>query len=1417
MKKSFALVLIVFFSTHLCGQIEVPKLTSPAPPSPNAASLGKFGETPVNLGTGIPSVSIPIYEIKSGQIAVPISLSYHAGGIKVEETASWVGLGWALDAGGVVTRVQRGLQDEGASGFKTQGYKVSQFLSTMTATEKETYIQQIENGNVDAEPDIFCYNFAGYSGKFCFGNDGQIFSIPRNNLKISYVANPDGWEIIAPDGNKYLFTESERTVSTPYSSSNGGPISDGNPTDAVSSWYLKKVTDIYSNTVDFNYDDIYYYFKTKAIETKKLLIGTSSTCEHESSSSTYYVNEVYGKRLRRITFTNGDVNFIPSIQLREDLGDFSLAKIQIKNSNTLLREFVLSTSYFTNTDNSKRLRLDAFTEVSGPAEGAKYSFEYNSTPLPGVLSNSQDYWGYYNGATNQEFVSYTYSNGTHGGADKEPNSLFTKACVLEKINYPTGGYSQFEFENNTVGSWQPPYSNESSIATLSGSNANAIDADVYFDQPFTVTTTDLEGQPTLPVRVAINEIFNNPLNALCYTYYTLQKPDGTLQHIQNNTLLDLAVGSYVIHAQISSEYAGNPNASFTININKQVLTAGYEYSKLVGGLRIKKQINQSLTNNIEEVKFFKYQKFGTNVSSGTIGNMPEYYGIITEISVYQSQGACTFNVFSSTSNYPLITTSGSSVIYANVTTEIGDNAVGGKIENSFTSNSNYPDYPNSTFPFPPNTSFEWKRALPILQTTYKKTASGFQKISEETNTYLFTDDPNHVLRKKSIGLKIGRELRYIGGSTFTWIGLQIADYPTVSEFFALQTKKTRTYNSDNPNVYVENSTTYDYSQNHFQPVQITSTNSKNQQVITYNKYSPDDITGLSSEHLNAKNDLSSRNVLSPILEQSVTINGTEKQKLRRNYKFVNAATPSGGTVSINALHTVELKKSPNASLATEVEYLDYLSNGNSVLQKNANDFNNIYLWDYNRNYPVAEVKNANENEVAYTSFEADGSGGWVLQGTAGLTTSITGKKSWLLNSQTITKGGLTPNKTYVVSYWSKNGQYNVNNSSAHQGSSYNGWVYYEHEVQNPTNNTITVTGAGYIDELRLYPRDAQMTTYCYDPLAGVTEAIDVKNNILYYEYDGFKRLYLIRDLNGKVVKKFCYNYTGQLEDCDKNPFWQPTGITRCQPCPANNSYSTNLQEHQEIDVSPQSPTYNTYRWVEDGPSQNCIVSPDWQNTATIRCKKISGINTGEQEQSQIDANPCSPTFNQSRWTIINTNCSICPKPANWQSTGNYRCAVDGNNNNTGYREHEEKDMESCSLSYNQLRWVVDGINCTICPKPQNWQSTGNVRCVKDESNNNTGYQEREERNIESCSINYNATRWVNHGYNPTACPVCNASTCTGAAFKCINGTCEQGEKVFTTNYYEEDTGYWYCVWHYEWSDGSWSQNYEQYSTSPCTM
>ena len=90
------------------------------PPSPEVSALAKFADVTISKYSGLPNVSIPIYTISLDDFELPIELVYHHGGIKVEEMAGWAGLGWALNAGGSISRTVKGLSDD----LRLQGKKV---------------------------------------------------------------------------------------------------------------------------------------------------------------------------------------------------------------------------------------------------------------------------------------------------------------------------------------------------------------------------------------------------------------------------------------------------------------------------------------------------------------------------------------------------------------------------------------------------------------------------------------------------------------------------------------------------------------------------------------------------------------------------------------------------------------------------------------------------------------------------------------------------------------------------------------------------------------------------------------------------------------------------------------------------------------------------------------------------------------------------------------------------------------------------------------------------------------------------------------------------------------------------------------------------------------------------------------------
>ena len=63
-----------------------------------------------------------------------------------------------------------------------------------------------------------------------------------------------------------------------------------------------------------------------------------------------------------------------------------------------------------------------------------------------------------------------------------------------------------------------------------------------------------------------------------------------------------------------------------------------------------------------------------------------------------------------------------------------------------------------------------------------------------------------------------------------------------------------------------------------------------------------------------------------------------------------------------------------------------------------------------------------------------------------------------------------------------------------------------------------------LNKLRIGWPDAQVYTYTYNPLYGVTSETDPRGYTIYYEYDAYGRLLFVRDKDGNVLKNYIYSY-----------------------------------------------------------------------------------------------------------------------------------------------------------------------------------------------------------------------------------------------------------------------------------------------------
>ena len=213
-------------------------------------------------------------------------------------------------------------------------------------------------------------------------------------------------------------------------------------------------------------------------------------------------------------------------------------------------------------------------------------------------------------------------------------------------------------------------------------------------------------------------------------------------------------------------------------------------------------------------------------------------------------------------------------------------------------------------------------------------------------------------------------------------------------------------------------------------------------------------------------------------------------------------------------------------------------------------------------YPVAKAVNANNNEIAFTSFEADEVGSNftfnpanIINNPAG---SFTGKKYFLLTDPSLVSTNINvPGKEYKLTYWYKSDQsfakpIIINNITIitpfpNPIKTTTGWNYCEYTVPASFTGSLSISknAAGvnvYLDEVRFYPVLSQMNTYTFDPLIGMTSETDANGKTTYYEYDALNRLAFVKNEDKDIIKTICYNYANLVVPCEANAVTCPAPV-----------------------------------------------------------------------------------------------------------------------------------------------------------------------------------------------------------------------------------------------------------------------------------
>ncbi|MFT3945349.1 MAG: hypothetical protein QM763_00130 [Agriterribacter sp.] len=1154
----FLLIVTLPITINLFSQTQPYRSNTIIPSSPTSASLGRYGDIPVSLFNGSPNIQIPIYDIKTPNHSLQIYIRYDASGTKVKQDASWIGLGWTLEAGGAVTRTikQKDDLDQSRWGYyyapALPASSNNDYLEAGTWQTDKNFFNNVYDGVYDAEADIFSYNFCGKNGRFVIGKnaDGSsVFLDEKNSFKITYQNS--GWLFIDGEGYKYYLSTNETEES--YASSlqnelttfNGllylNPDGNGNPTSA---WYIDSIVAPTNEKITFT------YVKGKSLslvnfseQFYKLYNYINSDCEgytgddlaNEYHSYDYSRQDITNVYLQKIEFVNGSVEFNLSGRLDVELWNAQgllnpskLDSIIIKNETTVLSKFSFSYSYFNAASTQGRLKLDSILKISAIGEIIPpYKFEYYyPNNLPSKYSKSIDHWGFENVATNTTLLPNTIISesivsfsGGNREAD-ETNDLPIKG-VLSKIIYPTGGYTVFDYELHD-------YSNLSSEQLYRTINKAAVGytnpelfpqnqgKDVYFTIPVfpgqtqvpatircTYQKTDMNNNNNDLEGLGIGSLYlldeNGNIITPKYTCVTSQIEPTNPNEVAYETSLNLPPGNYKIEMLAWTGWTYTMTVSW-IEKNSVPLT-----ERKGGGIRIKKISN---FDNLGNKTIKKYSYLGSDgKSSGVLMTYPKYDNRFTVsgsntkaiggIPVTCNYTADYYSIMSS-SIFPTALTSKSGIVgYSKVTEINGENGENGKTEYYYKCFSEgqdaFPGIP--TYANPQNGKFDSVLVYNASNNLLKKT------------TYTYSFKEMDFLK----GVKLFTAPVATGSNPLNSRTYRIRYYDNYSYWFVANEEIETLYTSFNTSLTTVKK--YLYGNNaHREPTQLEITNSDGTTLITKYKR-PDDYTVSGSNSFVEQ--MRNIHIISPVIEQQTFLKQGITNKLISG-TFSSFSKFNNQFFKPNIVYTLEtfipLSDITESSFASnglpsfhpnykeQVTLSGYDALGNLVIAKENNNLPQSYIYGYNNSLPVAAIKNSLVSDVFHTSFEEG-------DGNSADGDSKTGKKSKTGSfSKTLT--GLTSGE-YILSYWQK---------------PVGGVWTFQKSVVTVTGNSFPIALSGQVDEVRFYPATARMITYTYEPLVGMTSQCDENNRITYYEYDGFGRLQLIKDQDGKVVKTFDYQY-----------------------------------------------------------------------------------------------------------------------------------------------------------------------------------------------------------------------------------------------------------------------------------------------------
>ncbi|QLE02018.1 RHS repeat protein [Galbibacter sp. BG1] len=462
--KNFKVIITVLLFISNCYSQSFPQVI---PPSPESKEFVKYESFEVSKYNGLASISIPLYSINFDGIELPITLQYHASGIKIGQTNGDVGVGWLFSPGYRISRTVNGYPDDETTkptdylnklhSFEYPGPEKDKYLSRFLPTNYLTQPFRGGQSKLDGEYDIFNFNLINEAGSFIISDriNNSITTLNQSNIKFNYFGSQEitGFNATDEIGTNYFFGN---FYSMDYENIFELSTSWGNTKTA---WALTDIISKNGDRLHFDYD-----------------VHSTGGWQYYNRNFSF-TEGIPDKIESHYQLTEGESRDYVTFFLKEILGDNVSIKIERNNTNQIeylkiygpeneiIKEFRF---YYTHGAHVFLDSLVSFDKDGLPIK--RYNFEYYHKETP-KTNLSHDQWGYY---MDSGFFGQAYNHLFHdkfmddlifmNNYSEQPLSIIldqgarrddlTSSSIpshysLKKIMYPTGGSSEYIYEHNS--------------------------------------------------------------------------------------------------------------------------------------------------------------------------------------------------------------------------------------------------------------------------------------------------------------------------------------------------------------------------------------------------------------------------------------------------------------------------------------------------------------------------------------------------------------------------------------------------------------------------------------------------------------------------------------------------------------------------------------------------------------------------------------------------------------------------------------------------------------------------------------------------------------------------------------------------------------------------------------------------------